>query len=133
MTSHTCRSAKLLITLVSLTLVACSATKSPGESVGLSAPTVSDRLEKVFNPPWWYHGPVKYAYDKAFPPPWYQGSLEWVQDEVTAVCDDKVAAMARATRDSSLAVTTPNQITIVYGVVRVAGTTGIVTYCKLKG
>ena len=123
----------IYFSFVFLMICGCSTTKAPGESLGMTNPTFSDRLEKVFNPPWWYHGPVKMAYDQLFPPPWYQGSLEWMYGAVTEICDAKVDAMARA---STIAVVStalaPSPVSVVMGVVRVVSTGGVVTYCRLK-
>ena len=124
---------KLSTLLLVAYLIGCASPSPIQERIRFgNDPTFSDRMEKVFNPPWWYHGPVKTIYNKMYPPTWYQGSLEWMLVEVKEVCDAKVEAMVKATASAAIGLATPSPIAVVFGVVRVAGTGGIVTYCKLK-
>lgn len=68
-----------------------------------------------------------------YPPPWYQGSLEWMRDEVKSVCDAKTEAMVRAASSAAIGtLAAPSPVSVVFGIVRVVGTGGVVTYCRLN-
>lgn len=118
-----------IIFIFSLFQIACA---SKSVLPQLTQPTLNERLEKAFNPPWWYKGPVRTVYNNIYPPPWYQGSLDWMGTEVNQVCDAKTEAMAKAITSAASAAAARNSIAIIYGVVRIASTTGAVTYCRLR-
>lgn len=123
---------RLFVLLLAVSLFGCAA-NPPVQDRYIASPTFNERLEKVFSPPWWYHGPVKLLYDKMYPPPWYQGSLEWMRDEVKGVCDAKTEAMVRAASSAAIGtLAAPAPVSVVFGIVRVVGTGGVVTYCRLN-
>lgn len=125
-------SAQYIAIICTLLLMSGCASKPP-----LSMPvqpSLKERLEMAFNPPWWYKGPVRTVYNKLYPPPWYQGSLDWMAKEVNEICDAQIEAFVRASASASAtgSVAAPTTYSIMYGVVRMVSTTGAITYCRLR-